>query len=318
MSASSTSAQTSSASTAAASTTTSANRSPQGNGGGGGSEEGGDWRTINTKKAKKTRNKRQRPVPLRDFFSDGGSNLVSRELIRAPRAPRCASPAAPGDLNDEEEAMVASIRSYFSDALRIGGPARADSIKMRERLASLDQPAKDLVARFPSLEVFLAGSSDLAVVDSVICAREDEAKARKMMEEIIVNNRATSSASLSSVAVVGPQKPANEAPTVSSWSKPLVTSQSSASGSAASSAQQRLYSSLGLPQIQPDVPNLPPKPIQKPETTAATVPSGPLNGRLFNGVAAAVTPVGGFGGIGNVSGNADGASATRVIQGPTR
>ncbi len=266
----------------------------------GASEEGGDWCTIsNPRKAKKTKNKRQKPVPLRDFIggpdSSGG---VSRELIRAPRAPRCASPSAPEDLSDEETAVAASIRTYLADFLRRSGPARLDSPKLRSELSALEDEARRVMDRFPTLEIFLSECRELAVVDSFVCAREDEARAREMAEEFIANNAAAALSSANSVSVLASTSSATTA-SVSSSVAVVGPRRASAPGwpeagaavtTAATLQQQQqqaaFHSSLGQQQhsaIRSPVssaalphPPLPPAaqaPIQKPPSFAPPLPT---------------------------------------------
>jgi hypothetical protein len=139
-----------------------------------------DWLTIPQKKDKKK--KKQRAVPLQDFFSseNGGREYDSEYGTRYREEET--------ELSHDEEVVAASLHSYFGDLLKRLGPLRMDDPRMVEAMDSLDAECRKLLDRFPTVSHFLSLSDDLAVVDNYVCVRADVTRALGIAVETIVNN----------------------------------------------------------------------------------------------------------------------------------
>ncbi len=273
-----------------------------------GSED--DWLTIPQKKDKKKK-KKQRPVPLQEFFGGGDDGRGGGEGDETHYIKTRFRGEGEPELSHDEEVVAASLHSYFADFLKRHGPVRLEDAKLQSEVRGLDPDAQKLVGRFPSLAAFMAASDDLAVVDNIVCARQDVRMALSMAADTVLNNAATNPTSQGSVMTLAsrlkqqqissrPSPPPSSSPLPRPPQPPPPAASPSAANAWPSSPQaqtqakpasESLFSQQVLPSSQP-ARVVPPADI--------TVPPPPLVPKSFVPVVGGSSPRSGFGTIGNV------------------
>jgi len=144
-------------------------------------ERSGDWYTINSKKNKNKSG-------TKDAANCGTCGTMkkrsSESLVKPAKWKASASEAPVPALNQEEEVMAGSIRSFLADYLRRAGPVRVDDEELKEQIDGLDADARDLVGRFSGgLTSFLTsgGGNEVTVVDDYACDSSDVDGARTLI-----------------------------------------------------------------------------------------------------------------------------------------
>ena len=153
----------------------------------------GAWKTIEQKKGKKKKN---RPVPLQDFFNSHpdtgstGSQAVKTELIRTSKLlMKAPEPEEkPVTFTPEEKSIAGCLWMDFATLLRALGPVQVDNAVLQQELSKRSENEQCLIDKFPDFSGFLLQAQDIHLVDSYLCHEKDTAKAQQYVTEMLLSH----------------------------------------------------------------------------------------------------------------------------------